>query len=148
MDEKLNMQIFDLLDKTGLTWTVNKKPLVSEGDLLRTGSHGLFRSDNNQWLSTVSDEYIVLQNWEMAQIIMSAGNELGLETTRGGQLKDGLLVYLQLELPPARIGKSEVQRLLSVLNSYDRSRAVGFGSTSTVVVCQNTFNREETKITI
>jgi hypothetical protein len=44
-------------------------------------------------------------------------------------------------LPAEIIGRSEVKRWLTCLNSHDGSTSVGFGSSNTVVVCQNTFFR-------
>jgi hypothetical protein len=82
----------------------------------------------------------------MAHVMISAARELGLVTSRGGFLKDGKLVYLQMPLPTIKIGNSDVERLLTSLNSHDRSTMFGFGSSNVVVVCQNTFRRAYTQI--
>ena len=45
---------FNVLQDTGLNWSVEKKPLVSE-DGLPTESYGIFRNDNNAWLGTAGE---------------------------------------------------------------------------------------------
>jgi hypothetical protein len=53
---------FNLLEATGLNWSVNKAELFSaEG--LQTESFGIFRNDNSQWLGTVGKKYVPMQNW-------------------------------------------------------------------------------------
>ncbi len=56
-----NEKVFDTLYETGTCWTVTKEPL-STNDGKKTGSYGLFRSDNKAWLSTVGERYVPMQN--------------------------------------------------------------------------------------
>jgi len=132
-------RVFDLLEKTNTNWTVNKNQLF-DGNSNPTQSFGIFKQDKH-WLGTVGDKYIPLQNWELATILMEATKEVEVEFDRGGFLSDGKKVYFQAALPDMYIGKSNVKRLITGLNSHDGSTSVGFGSTNTVVVCQNTFYR-------
>lgn len=135
-----NEKVFELLESTGLNWSVNKNQLFDkEGK--ETQSYGMFRNDNGQWLGTVGDRYEPLQNKEIAEIIVTAAEGIDLEVQRGGMLGEGGKIYLQAELPKTVIGESEVKRWLTCLNSHDGSTSVGFGSTNTTVVCQNTFYR-------
>jgi len=131
-------QTFELLEATGLNWTVNKIDLVSPQGYT-TESFGIFRNDTNDWLGTVGNRYVPMQNYELAETIVEATNGIGLVTTKGGQLSGGAKVYLQTELPDEFIGKSGVKRHITALNSHDGSSSIGFGSSSTVVVCTNTF---------
>ena len=129
---------FNLLEATGLNWTVNKEQLfTAEG--IKTESYGIIRNDSNEWLGTVGKKYVPMQNWELAENIIEATEGVGLSTTRGGELKGGGKIYLQAELPNEFIGRSDVKRYITALNSHDGSSSIGFGSSSTVVVCQNTF---------
>jgi phage/plasmid-like protein (TIGR03299 family) len=131
---------FNLLEATGLNWTVNKAELFSaEG--LQTESFGIFRNDNSDWLGTVGKKYVPMQNYELAETIIEATEGVGLTTNKGGMLKGGRKIYLQAALPDEFIGRSGVKRNITALNSHDGSSSIGFGSSSTVVVCENTFYR-------
>ena len=44
-EQDLRLQTLDLLEETGLNWTVKKEPLISVVDGKETDSFGLFRSD-------------------------------------------------------------------------------------------------------
>lgn len=129
---------FNLLEATGLNWTVNKAELFT-AENIQTESYGIIRNDSSQWLGTVGKKYVPMQNWELAETIIEATEGVGLITTRGGQLSNGKKIYLQAALPDEYIGKSGVKRHITALNSHDGSTSIGFGSSSTVVVCQNTF---------
>jgi len=137
-EEQVNQKIFDLLDQTGLNWTVMKNQLF-DAEQRKTESYGIFRKDSGMWLGTVGNRYEPFQNWEMAQIMVEATHNIGLELSRGGLLSGGQKVYLQAQLPEQKIGKSAVMRWISTLNTHDGTSSFGFGSTNTVVVCRNTF---------
>ena len=131
-------KIFELLENTGLNWTVSKKELVSaEG--LKTESFGIFRNDNNSWLGTVGVRYQEMQNHVLASTIISAGENIDINVQRGGLLQEGKKVFLQAQLPDEYIGNSGVKRYITALNSHNGSTSIAFGSSSTVVVCENTF---------
>lgn len=134
-----NEQTFELLEATGLNWTVNKLALTGpEGEA--TESYGLFRNDNGKWLGTVGPRYTPMQNHELASTIIDACQGVGIEAKRGGQLSGGRRVYLQAALTDEYIGKSGVKRYITALNSHDGSTAIGFGATNQVVICENTFH--------
>jgi phage/plasmid-like protein (TIGR03299 family) len=132
--------ITELLNSTELNWTVSKQPLQTAAGLL-TQSYGIFRGDNHKWLGTVGKQYQPFQNYDLAATLIDASQGVGIEFNRGGLLKEGGKVYLQAELPAEYIGKSDVKRWITALNSHDGTSSIGFGSCSTVVVCQNTFYR-------
>jgi phage/plasmid-like protein (TIGR03299 family) len=129
---------FDLLESTGLNWSVRKDSLVSL-DGHTTESFGIFRNDSNQWLGTVGNRYEPMQNSTLAETIIQATDNINLETQKGGMFDDGKKVYLQAMLPDEYIGNSGVQRCITAVNSHDGSTSIGFGSSSTVIVCKNTF---------
>jgi len=135
----LNEKTFELLNATGLNWTVSKESLTTI-DGKDTESFGIFRSDNNQWLGTVGNRYTPMQNFELAETVIEASDGLGLNTKRGGMFQGGKKVFLQVELPQENIGVGGVKRWITATNSNDGSTSIGFGSTSQVIKCSNTFH--------
>lgn len=129
---------FDLLQETDTNWSVNKKQLISV-DGFETASFGMFRSDSNRWLATVGKKYTAMQNSTLAETIVEAANRLGIDCFRGGYLGYGEKVYYQVCLEDAHVATDTIKRYITALNSHDGSTGIGFGSSSTVVVCQNTF---------
>jgi phage/plasmid-like protein (TIGR03299 family) len=132
---------FDLLESTGLNWSVEKENLISKDNAFPTESYGMFRKDTNKWLGTGAKGYVPLQNGELAMILFSAIEDMNINLTRGGELNGGKKVYMQAELKDEYIGKSEIKRYVTCLNSHDVTTSVGFGSSNTVVICQNTYFR-------
>lgn len=137
-------KVFELLESTGLNWTVNKVPLFSD-DGKPTGSFGMFRNDNNKWLGTVSEAYEPMQNHELADLVVTAtGSEAigdAIGSFVGGAIDSGKKTYIQMELPSVRIGNSVVRRYITALNSHDGSRSISFGATNRVMTCGNMFHR-------
>lgn len=139
-----NEKIFDLLYDHGLAWKAEKKPLFAkkeDGGELLTSSFGVFRSDNDDCLGVCKERYEVFQNSELAKTIVDAAGDLNLEVKKGGMLQGGKKVFLQVVLPDETIGNSGIQRYLTSMNSHDGSSSIGFGTTNTVVICQNTFHK-------
>jgi tRNA(Leu) C34 or U34 (ribose-2'-O)-methylase TrmL len=67
----------------------------------------------------------------------------------GGSLREGSRVFVQMELPTINIGRSGVNRFITVTNSHDGSLSVGFGTSNQVICCANTFavaNKDLSKI--
>jgi hypothetical protein len=136
----MSEKILDLLEKTNLNWEVSKEQLFA-GDGSETNAFGVFKTTSRQHLGTVGDRYEVYQNWQMAEALLLASNDLGVTFDRGGQLSKGRKVYLQAELPSTYIGTSDVKRYITALNSHDGSSSIGFGSSNVVVICTNTFHK-------
>lgn len=127
-----------LLIDSDTNWNVYKKPLVSvDGDATRL--YGIFRSDNGGFLSGVGERYTPLQNTELVDLLYQAAGECGVNINRGGHLGGGKRVYYQIDLGQNRVGGSDLKRYLTALNSHDGQTPIGFGSSSIVVVCRNTF---------
>jgi len=136
----------DLLESTKTNFTVEKRQLFSlatdtDAAQRATESFGLFRTDTNKWLGTVGKQYTPFQNSVLAETLHLASEKVGLNFTRGGELNGGKKIYYQAEMKPDYIGNSEVKRYITALNSHDGTTCIGFGSSSTVVICQNTFFR-------
>jgi len=134
----MNEQIFELLEQTSLNWEVSKEQLFA-GDGSPTSAFGVFKTKSRQHIGTVTDKYEIYQNWQMAEALILASQEVGVSFDGGGVLNGGKKVFLQASLPDAFIGQSGVKRNITALNSHDGSSSIGFGSTNTVIVCSNTF---------
>jgi len=133
-----------LLEATGLNWEVRKEPLVHQSGM-PTPFSGVFRYEHGsdtptECLGSVKDRYTILQNYDLAETIVKATDSLNIETNNGGSLHGGRKVFLQARLNDDYVGKSDVKRWITCLNSHDGSTSISFGSTNTVVVCQNTFH--------
>lgn len=149
--------IFEVLQATGLNWTVEKQPIYLQNGNAINDAYATVRKDNNACLGVVGNKYSVLQNHEAIESIYEAGKEVfnkdtGLEhpwnnastlgnfgNIGGGSLKEGKAVFIQLELPEMYIGKSDVKRFITVTNKHDGTGSLGFGTTNQVVCCSNTF---------
>tara|TARA_B100000900_G_scaffold15467_1_gene12254 strand:+ start:4523 stop:5419 length:897 start_codon:yes stop_codon:yes gene_type:complete len=135
-----NERIFNTLYNTGTAWSVIKEPLFTQ-DGKQTNSYGLFRSDTNQWLSTVGKRYVPMQNAELAEIMVKIQQRFGGEIKGRAMGKiEGQKIYYQLSLDNYNINGDVLKRHITCLNSHNGSHAIGFGSTNTVISCSNTFH--------
>ena len=132
-------KVFQVLEATGLNWTVNKKELVSV-DGLTTKSYGMFRNNNDKWLGTVGNRYEPYQNHNLVSNMVDITNEVGLDVSRGGTLGDGKKVYLQASLPEDVVGNSGIKRWLTTTNSHDGTSAITLGYSNMVIACSNSFH--------
>ena len=135
-----NQKIFETLYNTNTAWSVQKEPLFTQ-DGKQTQSYGLFRSDNNAWLSTVGERYVPMQNAELAEIMVRIQQRFGgdIKGNAMGRIA-GQKVYYQLSLEDYSINGDTLKRHITCLNSHDGSHSIGFGSTNTVISCSNTFH--------
>lgn len=159
--------IFNVLQETGLNWTVKKQPIVTVSGIEIPDNYAAIRSDNNGYLGIVGERYEHLQNAELVSTAYDAGKEVfdsnlqlshpwnNAETLGsfgnmgGGSLREGSRVFVQLELPTIDIGRSGVNRFITVTNSHDGSISLGFGTSNQVICCKNTFavaNKDLSKI--
>ena len=132
-------KVFQVLEATGLNWTVNKKELVSV-DGLNTESFGMFRNDNNQWLGTVGKRYEPYQNHKLVSNMVDITSAVDLDVTRGGVLSKGKKVFLQAKLPDDIVGNSGIKRWLTTTNSHDGTSAITLGYSNMVIACSNSFH--------
>ena len=137
-----NKKIFEALEETQLNWTANKLPLVHKkenGDLLKTKNFGVFRSDNEECLGIVGNQYNIIQNSELVETIIDLQDKFGGNVT-GGELQNGRKVFCQLSLDDYTVANDTIKRYITALNSFDGSTSIGFGSTNQVVICSNSFH--------
>lgn len=135
---ELQERVFEVLQQTGLNWTVNKDQLCTIKDGTKTKSYGLIRNDNSQWLGTVGNMYEPYQNHQLAETILTAADGVS-DDIRGGYLKGGKKVYLQVHLDDAHVADDTIRRNVTAMNSHDGTTSIGFGSSNTTVICENTY---------
>lgn len=139
-------RVFETLQSTETNWTVRKEPLTAtkltdEGVIeLPTKTFGLFRSDNDNWLGSVGNQYVPMQNFELAETIVDIQSMFGGDIF-GGSMRDGKKIYYQLSLKDEHVGLDTLKRHITCLNSHDGTSSIGFGSTNTVISCSNTFHK-------
>jgi hypothetical protein len=125
---------------------VRKEPLTAtkltdDGIIeLPTQTFGLFRSDTDSWLGSVGNQYIPMQNFELAETIVGIQDTFGGDL-RGGDLRDGRKIFYQLSLKDEHVGPDTLKRFITCMNSHDGTSSIGFGSTNTVISCSNTFHK-------
>jgi len=152
-----NEIVFETLEATGLNWTASKQELYTAKGTIIPDKYAVERSDNDAILGVVGNRYEFLQNKDAAHMLIESANgnfnpnanfhhpwdnasTLGsYGNVGGGSIGSGAGVFLQLELPSKYIGKSDVNRYITITNKHDGSGSVGFGSTNQVVCCENTF---------
>jgi len=132
-------QTIQLLEASDTFWNVSKRPLYADGGF-PTESFGIFKDHetNPEWLGTVGKQYQAYQNGTMAETLIKASEGIG-STFRGGHLKEGKKVFFQVAIQDEKVANDTVKRFLTAINSHDGSTSIGFGSSNTVVICQNTF---------
>ena len=159
--------IFNVLNATGLNWSVSKERLQTASGIVLPDAYASIRSDNQAYLGVVGERYEVMQNSDLVSIAYDSGKEVfnsELKLTHpwnnsetlgsfgnmgGGSLKSGSRVFVQLELPQLYIGKSGINRFVTLTNSHDGSMSLGFGTSNQVICCANTFaiaNKDVSKI--
>lgn len=146
-----------ILESTGLNWTVRKESIVTVSGIPIPQKMAIMKGDKTV-LAVMGDGYEVLQNEDLAKLVYESGKEVfnenntfshpwnhcqtlgSLGNISGGSLREGCKVFFQLELPDVNIGKGGVKRYITVTNSHDGTSSVGFGTSSQVICCSNTFN--------
>ena len=114
-----NQKIFETLYNTNTAWSVQKEPLFTQ-DGKETQSYGLFRSDNNEWLSTVGERYVPMQNAELAEIMVRIQDKFGgvIKGNAMGRIT-GQKIYYQLSLSDYNINGDTLKRHITCLNSHN-----------------------------
>lgn len=132
--------IHDALEFGGLNWKVEKKGIYNELGQRIPNHYRTARSDNNDTLGIVGNQYEVYQNDEALSFI---DNLLGIGLTklnRIGSFSMGRRIVANIQIKDDE-GGSEVdpiEKNMVITNSHDGSSPVLVLCTDTRVVCQNT----------
>lgn len=128
----------DALRLAGLDWTVDQKPVYSEGMEIE-GYKANIRSSDNTCLGIVSNRYKVVQNADaFAFTDELIGGEVRYETA--GSLNNGKKIWLLAKLPETEVCGDATEPYLCFSNTHDGSGAVRVCMTPVRVVCNNTLN--------
>ena len=137
-----NNDVFTTLEKFGLNWTVDKKPLYFNSNGQQNGSSffGIVRSDNNDCFGAMTKQYEVFQNSELVELVHNVADVIGKPIDHGTMFDGGRKVALQLTLEPLTVGDDKVIRKATAINSHDGSTSLRWGTTGITVSCTNQFN--------
>jgi len=142
--------IDDALEKSGLSWEVEQRPLfvpvgavaalpyVDQPFTSVEGTVANVRNDNNQVLGLVSESYEIVQNHEAFKFLDAIlGTDLLFETA--GSLHGGRKVWVLARRPDfVSVAGDQVATYVFVASSHDGSMSVTSAVTPVRIVCANT----------
>lgn len=132
-----NEKVFQVLESTGLNWSVEKRELFDADGNQAMGA-GIYRSDSQKCLGLVYSRYVPTQNKELVHNVVEAADGFSNEF-RGGELSGGSKVFIQARLDDAHVKSDTIERYITALSSNDGKTAISFGTSNTTVICSNTF---------
>lgn len=134
----------EILNKTGLNWTVSKYPMYGVRETgqfvhFKTPYYGHFRDDTNECIGKSTDRYKVSQNAEVLGLICDYfGDNIDINNVEGGELKGGRRIYFTLKQENLFTGTvAETEQRLIIKSSHDGSSPIVFGFQDLVLVCTN-----------
>jgi phage/plasmid-like protein (TIGR03299 family) len=132
-------------DKAGLAWSALTSEVmygpVSGGNMRGVPNRvALYRSDTGGFLSIVSDEYKVVQPWQILQFMGDMVSRAGFRMEVAGSLLGGRKIWALARVNDggAVVGRDIVRPYILAATSYDGTMATTFKFTSIRVVCNNT----------
>ena len=129
-----------------LNWAVSKRRIcvldADGGFQPIPGKMATIREDNDQVLGIVSDDYEVLANSDLKQLIQPMVDEEVLTVTNTGFLNGGRKVFVQAQVAQDyEVAGFKHKGLITLLNSHDGTTRVAVGPTAIRVICGNTFSQ-------
>ena len=129
----------EAIEKAGLNWTVEKKPIYNENGKEIPKYFRTARSSDNSTLGIVSGRYKIVQNSEAFSFTDGLiGEDVRYETA--GSLNKGRRVWLLAKLPEKMILGDKFDTYVCFTNTHDGTGSVQVCLTPTRVVCNNTLN--------
>ena len=138
MTEQSN-RIQDVLNETGLNWTVRQETLNTESGIVVPKQMAIVREDTNTVLAVHGDGYFPYQNHQLIELLDKVSNQIGLPIHRGGMFGDGAKVFIQLKSNDLKLGTDRVEGFITGVNSFDGSTSLAFGPSNITISCQNSF---------
>jgi hypothetical protein len=137
-----NDQVNAMLNRFGLNWLVEKRPLFFQANesVKKTDYFGVIRTDNNKCFGAMTKQYEPFQNHEMAELVLRISDVIGKPVTHGKVFKEGRRVAMQIELEPIKVGFDTIKRYATAINSHDGSTSLRWGTTGITVSCDNQFS--------
>lgn len=129
----------EAIEKAGLNWTVEKKPIFNENGIQIPKYFRTARSSDNSTLGIVSGRYKIVQNQEAFSFTDELiSGDVRYETA--GSLNEGRRVWLLAKLPDKTILGDKFDNYICFTNTHDGTGAVQVCMTPIRVVCNNTLN--------
>lgn len=129
----------EALEKGGLLYTVEQKPLYLENGKKANGIFANVRNDTGDVLGVVTTRYKVLQNKD-AFDVLDAMQDFGARIETAGTLDGGKTAWVLTKLEPFQILDDFYENYLFFANGFDGKRSLKVGRTDVRIVCQNTLN--------
>ena len=135
----------------GMDWTIESSPVsynANGNDQKFPSQNVLYRSDNNDALSIVSDRYKPVQPTEVLEFFDSLVKEAGFKLHTAGTLRGGKRLWALAETGKfGEVCKDDgVGGFLLLSTSCDRSLATTARFTSVRVVCNNTLTMAQNQV--
>ena len=138
MTEQSN-RVQDVLNQTGLNWTVREESLTTESGIIIPQQKAIIRDDTNTVLSVHGEGYYPYQNHQLIELLDKVSQQVGLPIHKGGMFGDGKKVFIQLKSNDLKLGTDRVEGFITGVNSFDGSTSLAFGPSNITISCQNTF---------
>ena len=138
MTEQTN-RVQDVLNQTGLNWTVREESLTTESGIIIPQQKAIIRDDTNTVLSVHGEGYYPYQNHQLIELLDKVSQQVGLPIHKGGMFGDGKKVFIQLKSNDLKLGTDRVEGFITGVNSFDGSTSLAFGPSNITISCQNTF---------
>jgi phage/plasmid-like protein (TIGR03299 family) len=135
----MNNRIEQVLNETGLNWTVREESMVTASGIVIPDRKALIREDNNEVLSVHGDGYQAYQNYQLVELLDRVSNQIGLPIHSGGLFGEGKKVFIQLKSNDISLGSDKVVGYITGINSFDGSTSLAFGPSNLTISCQNKF---------
>lgn len=133
------MEQIEVLEKTGLNWSVRKEELTTQSGIIVPNKVALVRDDTNAILSVMGDGYQEYQNSELLELLYRINQSTGLDVCNGGDFGGGQKVWFQFKTNDLRLGDDKVEGYLTGSNSFDGSTSLGFGNSTITISCMNSY---------
>ena len=132
----------ELLLNADLLWSVQKQEstiIGIDGEPLKTGVFSILREDNNTILGNHKEDYGIVQNQQLADIILELSQKADIPVHAAGMLQGGKKIFIQLKTSNLNLGGDLIKGFLTAINSFDGSTSLAFGNSTTTISCMNTF---------
>lgn len=114
------------------------RPAMVPPGMTNTSGHRQIFVKNNL-VATVGKSYHLLPNRVIYDKLRSMLDRMGLNLEVVGQIKDGVLCFLQSEMHEHTVGQDIVNVRMTTTTAHDGTQGVGIGLSTVTIVCQNTF---------
>lgn len=145
------------LDRFGLDWSVEKRPLYTvdaNGQAIKLNDQAIVRTDTETVLNVVSSRYSTIQNAVFFDLLADAEKQGFIKNLHGGSFSGGKKTYVQAEFgdPASLKGNDEIRARLLLANSHDGSFSFRSNLSPIRIACMNTLiaavSDQDTKISI